>query len=150
MAPTSYLFERKGLITLEPTPSNPSPTLDSLLDLSLDLGVEDVRESHSTSESETEAPSSSAETLTVTEFELVTPLNELSSISTALSSPRNMEDWTIRSAEMSYEAVEPVEVVAEGEEGEGIKEERVESLVKLVDSLEVEQDITQVWTNLAR
>jgi transcriptional/translational regulatory protein YebC/TACO1 len=51
---------------------------------------------------------------------------------------------------MSYEAVEPLEVVSEGEEGDGIREERVESLVKLVDSLEVEQDITQVWTNLAR
>jgi transcriptional/translational regulatory protein YebC/TACO1 len=138
MAPTSYLFERKGLITLEPTPSNPSPTLESLFDLSIDLGVEDVRESDT----------SSADT--PPEFELITPLAELSSITTSLSSPENIELWTIRSSEMSYEAVEPLEVVSEGEEGDGIREERVESLVKLVDSLEVEQDITQVWTNLAR
>lgn len=138
MAPTSYLFERKGLITLEPTASNPSPTLESLFDLSIDLGVEDVRESDT----------SSADT--PPEFELITSLAELSSITTSLSSPENIELWTIRSSEMSYEAVEPLEVVLEGEEGEGIREEKVESLVKLVDSLEVEQDITQVWTNLAR
>jgi transcriptional/translational regulatory protein YebC/TACO1 len=51
---------------------------------------------------------------------------------------------------MTYEPVEGVDVVEDGEEGEGIREDKVEGLFKLVDALEIESDVTQVWTNLAK
>jgi transcriptional/translational regulatory protein YebC/TACO1 len=60
------------------------------------------------------------------------------------------EDWVLRKVEMTYEPVEGVDVVEDGEEGEGIREDKVEGLFKLVDALEIESDVTQVWTNLAK
>lgn len=135
MAPTSYLFERKGLITLEPSESNSSPTIESLLDISLDHGVEDVRE--------TTPPEGDVKT-----FELVTPLGELASIATLFSTPPISDDWNVQSSDMSYEPTTPVEVV-ENEGEDGISEEKAETLEKLVDALEAEPDVSQVWTNLS-
>jgi transcriptional/translational regulatory protein YebC/TACO1 len=135
MAPTSYLFERKGLITLEPTASNPTPTLESLLDISLDHGVEDVRET---------TPLESDEKT----FELVTPLGELSTISTLFSTTPISTDWNVQSSDMSYEPLTPVGVV-ENEGDDGITEDKAEVLDKLVDALEAEPDVNQVWTNLS-
>lgn len=143
MAPTSYLFERKGLITLGPSESNPSPTIESLLDISLDHGVEDVRET--TPPEAPEAPGSEKSEKT---FELVTPLGELSAIATLFSTPPISDDWNVRSSDMSYEPTAPVEVV-ENEGEEGITEEKAETLDKLVDALEAEPDVSQVWTNLS-
>jgi len=51
---------------------------------------------------------------------------------------------------MVYEPVIGVEILEGDVEGDGIREEKAEGLFKLIDALEVEQDITQVWTNLAR
>lgn len=141
LAPTSYLFERKGLLTLEPTLTNQSPTLESLFDTTInaDLNIEDIR---ITSSSEAEGLG--------TEFELLTPLSELGGVNAAFGSTPLSEDWVLRKSEMTYEPVEGVDVVEDGEEGEGIREDKVEGLFKLVDALEMESDITQVWTNLAK
>ena len=135
MAPTSYLFERKGLITLEPSSSNLSSTIESLLDISLDHGVEDVRET---------TPLEGDEKT----FELVTPLSDLGAITALFSSAPIADDWSVRSSDMSYEPTTPVEVV-ESEAEDGITEEKAETLDKLVEALEAEPDVSQVWTNLA-
>lgn len=135
MAPTSYLFERKGLITLEPSESNANPTIESLLDISLDHGVEDVRE--------TTPPESVEKT-----FELVTPLGEISSITTLFSATPISAVWNVRSSDMSYEPLTPVDVV-ENDGEDGIAEDKAETLDKLVDALEAEPDVSQVWTNLS-
>jgi transcriptional/translational regulatory protein YebC/TACO1 len=151
MAPTSYLFERKGLITLESTSSNKSPTLESLLDtaLDLDLNVEDARLS---ADSPSPSPSPSEEEVGVEfQFELITPLSDLQEITQSFSKPPLAEFWAVTKSEVSYEPLVGVEVLPEGEEdGDGIREDKAEGLIKLVDALEIEQDISKVWTNLAR
>jgi transcriptional/translational regulatory protein YebC/TACO1 len=139
MAPTSYLFERKGQISLEATSSNPSPTLESLFDttLSHDLNIEDIRPTNS-------------EVDDVVEFELITPLGELQDIALKFNQSPLSDDWALKGSDMVYEPVVGVEVLEGDGEGEGIREEKVEGLFKLIDALEIEQDITQVWTNLAK
>lgn len=134
MAPTAYLFEKKGRITLESTASNQTPTVDSLLDVSLDHGVEDVREATV----EGDIPS----------FELITSLSDLANVTTLFSTTPMSEDWVITSSEISYEPVNPL-VVGENATEDGISEDKAESMDKLVEVLEVEPDVTQVWTNLS-
>lgn len=129
------MFERKGLITLEATAQNKSSTVDDLLDISLDHGVEDVRE--------TDVPDGELAT-----FQLIMSLNDLSAVTSLFSTPPISDDWVIQSSEMSYEPVTPVTVV-ENPDDEGISEEKAESLDKLVGALEMEPDVTQVWTNLS-
>jgi len=135
MAPTSYLFERKGQISLEATSTNPSPTLEALFDTTLnaDLNIEDIRPTNT-------------EVSDIVEFQLLTPLSELQDIATSFNSPPLSEDWVVKGSDMVYEPVDGVDI----DDEEGIREDKAEVLFKLIDALEIEQDITQVWTNLAR
>jgi transcriptional/translational regulatory protein YebC/TACO1 len=71
-------------------------------------------------------------------------------VNSAFSTAPLADDWVLRKVEMTFEPVEGVDVVEDGEEGEGIREDKVEGLFKLVDALEIESDVTQVWTNLAK
>lgn len=146
MAPTSYLFEKKGIIALEPSTTNMSPTLEALLDISLDHGVEDVRQMSAVAEVEGEGSDTATPTPPLS-FEIVTALSDLSTITGAFSAPSIADDWLVQSSEMSYEPNTPLDIV-EGE-GEGISEEKAESVDKLVDMLEMEADVIRVWTNLA-
>jgi transcriptional/translational regulatory protein YebC/TACO1 len=134
MAPTSYLFEKKGLITLEATETNQSPSIDHLLDISLDHGAEDVRE---VTIDEGAQP---------TTFELITALNDLTKVTNLFNDLA--DDWMVRSSQMSFEAATPLSVVEYASE-EGISEDKADSVDKLVEVLEMEQDVTQVWTNLS-
>jgi len=145
MAPTSYLFERKGQISLEATSTNPDPSLETLFDTTLesDLNIEDIRPSNSHVEGEGGVDD-------IVEFELLTPLSELQSITASFNTPPLNEGWVVKGSDMVYEPVVGVEILEGDVEGEGIREEKAEGLFKLIDALEVEQDITQVWTNLAR
>lgn len=139
MAPTSYLFERKGQISIEATLSNPNPTLEALFDttLSADLNIEDIRPTNS-------------DVQDIVEFELLTPLSELQDIALKFGNSPLSDDWNLKGSDMVYEPVDGVDIVDGEGEGEGIREEKAEGLFKLIDALEIEQDITQVWTNLAR
>jgi len=135
MAPTSYLFERKGQISLEATLTNQSPTLEALFDTTLnaDLNIEDIRPTNT-------------EVSDIVEFQLLTPLGELQDIAASFNSPPLSEDWMVKGVDMVYEPVDGVDI----DDQEGIREDKAEVLFKLIDALEIEQDITQVWTNLAR
>jgi len=135
MAPTSYLFERKGQISLEATPTNQSPTLETLFDTTLnaDLNIEDIRPTNT-------------EVSDIVEFQLLTPLGELQDIAASFNNPPLSVDWIVKGVDMVYEPVDGVDI----DDQEGIREDKAEGLFKLIDALEIEQDITQVWTNLAR
>jgi len=135
MAPTSYLFERKGQISLEATPTNPTPTLEALFDTTLnaDLNIEDIRPTNT-------------DVSDIVEFELLTPLSDLQDIAASFNGPPLSEDWVVKGSDMVYEPVDGVDI----DDKEGIREDKAEGLFKLIDALEIEQDITQVWTNLAR
>lgn len=43
---------------------------------------------------------------------------------------------------------DPLKVLEQGEDGEGITEETMESVMRLVDILEEENEVVKVWTNL--
>lgn len=139
MAPTSYLFERKGQITLEATPTNTSPTLETLFDTTLeqDLNIEDIRRANSDVDD-------------IVEFELIIPLSDLQDIAAAFGTTPLVDDWSVKGSDMVYEPVDGVDILESDGEGEGIREDKAEGLFKLIDALEIEQDITQVWTNLSR
>ena len=149
MAPTSYLFERKGQISLEATSTNPDPSLETLFDTTLesDLNIEDIRPSNSHVDVGVEGEGGVDD---IVEFELLTPLSELQIITASFNTPPLNEGWVVKGSDMVYEPVVGVEILEGDAQGEGIREEKAEGLFKLIDALEVEQDITQVWTNLAR
>ena len=145
MAPTSYLFERKGQISLEATPANPDPSLETLFDTTLesDLNIEDIRPSNSHVDVGVDGEGGVDD---IVEFELLTPLSELQSITASFNTPPLNEGWVVKGSDMVYEPVDGVDI----DDEEGIREDKAEGLFKLIDALEIEQDITQVWTNLAR
>ena len=50
--------------------------------------------------------------------------------------------YTVRSSELAYVPVEPLD-------GDGLSEERAEGIMRVVDGLEQETDVVKVWTNYA-
>ncbi|KAK4687018.1 translational activator of cytochrome c oxidase 1, partial [Tremellales sp. Uapishka_1] len=131
MSPISYLFERKGLISISPTANNVGG-FEELFELAVDGGAEDVREIREDGE---------------TEWEITTPASNLSPLTSMLSAKGEL--YAIQSSELAYLPLDPLAILAEGDDGDGINEERAESVIKIVELLEEEADVVRVWTNLA-
>ncbi|WWD19186.1 hypothetical protein CI109_103644 [Kwoniella shandongensis] len=132
-SPVAFLFERKGLITL--APNSPEANYEHLFEIAVEGGAEDVREI----EGEDGSP----------ELEVYTPPSQLSILTSLLTSESHSEHYTLQSSELAYVANDPLAVLAEGEEGEGVSEETVMGVLRIVDLLEEEGDVVKVWTNLA-
>lgn len=81
--------------------------------------------------------------------QIITPPADLSAMTTMLSAPAYSARFPITSSDLCYVPVNPLEVIAAGEEGDGISEERADDLEKVVDALTLEGDVVKVWTNLA-
>lgn len=81
-------------------------------------------------------------------IQIITPPTELSTLTNLLSDPSLADKYPIQSSELSFLPTAPLPVLAEGEEGEGISEERAEAVERVVGLLELEGDVVKVWTNL--
>ncbi|KGB76367.1 mitochondrial protein [Cryptococcus deuterogattii 99/473] len=128
-SPVAFLFEKKGSITL--TPNGEGAGYEHLFDLAVEAGAEDVRE--------VEGEDGGVE------FEVITTPSDLSSITSTLQSN---PAYSLQSSDLVFLPNDPLKVLEEGEEGEGITEETMESVMRLVDTLEEENEVVKVWTNL--
>ena len=54
----------------------------------------------------------------------------------------------MRRSELVYSPLEGLPLLADGEEGEGLTEDKVEIVAKTVEGLEELQDVVRVWTNV--
>ncbi|ODN90800.1 mitochondrial protein [Cryptococcus wingfieldii CBS 7118] len=133
----SFLFEKKGSITLTPNEGEGGggeKGFEALFDAAVEAGAEDVREVENDEGG--------------VEYEVITTPSTLSPI-TQLLQPNPA--YTIQSSELIFVPNEPLKVLEEGQEGqegEGVREEVVESVGRLVDVLEEETEVEKVWTNL--
>ncbi|WVO21440.1 uncharacterized protein IAS62_002748 [Cryptococcus decagattii] len=128
-SPVAFLFEKKGSITL--TPNGEEAGYEHLFDLAVEAGAEDVKE--------VEGEDGGVE------FEVITTPSDLSSITSTLQSN---PAYYLQSSDLVFLPNDPLKVLEEGEEGEGITEETMESVMRLVDVLEEENEVVKVWTNL--
>ncbi|KAE8541856.1 hypothetical protein D1P53_002030 [Cryptococcus gattii VGV] len=128
-SPVAFLFEKKGSITL--TPNGEEAGYEHLFDLAVEAGAEDVKE--------VEGEDGGVE------FEVITTPSDLSSITSTLQSN---PAYSLQSSDLVFLPNDPLKVLEEGEEGEGITEETMESVMRLVDVLEEENEVVKVWTNL--
>ncbi|WVQ80162.1 hypothetical protein IAT38_002267 [Cryptococcus sp. DSM 104549] len=131
VSPVAFMFEKKGMVTLFPNGS--AAGFEHLFDLAVDAGAEDVRE----------AEGDDGEGSVV--FEVITPPTSLGSVTTALcASP----EYTLDCSELVYIPTEPVRILSDGEEGDGISEGAAEAVIRLVDLLEAENEVERVTTNM--
>ncbi|KAL0247277.1 hypothetical protein I308_104313 [Cryptococcus tetragattii IND107] len=128
-SPVAFLFEKKGSITL--TPNGEEAGYEHLFDLAVEAGAEDVKEMEGEDGG--------------VEFEVITTPSDLSSITSTLQSN---PAYCLQSSDLVFLPNDPLKVLEEGEEGEGITEETMESVMRLVDVLEEENEVVKVWTNL--
>ncbi|ADV23557.1 mitochondrial protein [Cryptococcus gattii E566] len=128
-SPVAFLFEKKGSITL--TPNGEEAGYEHLFDLAVEAGAEDVKEMESEDGG--------------VEFEVITTPSDLSSITSTLQSN---PAYSLQSSDLVFLPNDPLKVLEDGEEGEGITEETMESVMRLVDVLEEENEVVKVWTNL--
>ncbi|KIR68030.1 mitochondrial protein [Cryptococcus bacillisporus CA1873] len=128
-SPVAFLFEKKGSISL--TPNGEEAGYEHLFDLAVEAGAEDVKE--------VEGEDGGVE------FEVITTPSDLSSITSTLQSN---PAYSLQSSDLVFLPNDPLKVLEEGEEGEGITEETMESVMRLVDVLEEENEVVKVWTNL--
>ncbi|OXC67584.1 hypothetical protein AYX13_03876 [Cryptococcus neoformans] len=128
-SPVAFLFEKKGSITL--TPNGGEAGYEHLFDLAVEAGAEDVKEAEGEDGS--------------VEFEVITTPSDLSSITSTLQSN---PAYSLQSSDLVFLPNDPLKVLEEGQEGEGITEETMESVMRLVDILEEENEVVKVWTNL--
>lgn len=129
ISPVSFLFEKKGSITL--TPNDEDAGYEHLFDLAVEAGAEDVKEIEGEDGS--------------VEFEVITTPSDLSSITSTLQSN---PAYSLQSSDLVFLPNDPLKVLEQGEDGEGITEETMESVMRLVDILEEENEVVKVWTNL--
>ncbi|TYJ55783.1 hypothetical protein B9479_003561 [Cryptococcus floricola] len=136
----SFLFEKKGSITLTPNENEGEGGgrggFEALFDAAVEAGAEDVREVENDEGG--------------VEYEVITTPSTLSPITQLLQLQPN-PGYTIQSSELIFVPNEPLKVLEEGQEGEGgegVREEVVESVGRLVDVLEEETEVEKVWTNL--
>ncbi|WVQ72103.1 hypothetical protein IAR50_001648 [Cryptococcus sp. DSM 104548] len=128
----SFLFEKKGSITLTPNEGEGGEAgFEALFDTAVEAGAEDVREGESDDGG--------------VEYEVITTPSTLSPITQLL---QTKPAYTVQASELIFVANEPLKVLEEGQEGEGVKVDMVESVGKLVDVLEEETEVEKVWTNL--
>ncbi|WVN86249.1 uncharacterized protein L203_101410 [Cryptococcus depauperatus CBS 7841] len=132
VSPVAFLFEKKGSITLLPTKQGDAG-FDHLFEIAVENGAEDVIEGERDEGG--------------VEFEVITTPMALSSLTQILSSNSS---YTLQSSDLIYVPNDPIKVLdEEAEEGEeGLKEETVESAIRLIELLEEEGEVVKVWTNL--
>ncbi|WVO14469.1 hypothetical protein L204_102104 [Cryptococcus depauperatus] len=132
VSPVAFLFEKKGSITLLPNKQGDAG-FDHLFEIAVENGAEDVIEGERDEGG--------------VEFEVITTPMALSSLTQILSSNSS---YTLQSSDLIYVPNDPIKVLdEEAEEGEeGLKEETVESAIRLIELLEEEGEVVKVWTNL--
>ena len=74
---------------------------------------------------------------------------DLGTLTSLLTSPPHNAAYALRTSELAFLPNDPLPVLAEGEDGEGVSEDKAESILRLVETLEEEPEIVKVWTNLA-
>lgn len=126
IAPVAFMFEKKGLIVVEPV-REAGASFDNLFELAVEGGAEDVKEVDGDEG---------------IEWEIHAPSNALASLTSLLSSPSHASAFSIRSSELAYIPTDPIP-------SDSVDEEKAESIMKVVDLLEAETDVVKVWTNLA-
>lgn len=148
-SPVAFLFEKKGSITL--TPNGGEAGYEHLFDLAVEAGAEDVKEAEG-EDGSVEFEVGNAPLLRAVgnadlllKKKVITTPSDLSSITSTLQSN---PAYSLQSSDLVFLPNDPLKVLEEGQEGEGITEETMESVMRLVDILEEENEVVKVWTNL--
>lgn len=148
-SPVAFLFEKKGSITL--THNGGEAGYEHLFDLAVEAGAEDVKEAEG-EDGSVEFEVGNAPLLRAVgnadlllKKKVITTPSDLSSITSTLQSN---PAYSLQSSDLVFLPNDPLKVLEEGQEGEGITEETMESVMRLVDILEEENEVVKVWTNL--
>jgi transcriptional/translational regulatory protein YebC/TACO1 len=142
VAPVAFMFEKKGLIVVNPALPGGGVDYDGLLDIAVEGGAEDVREMEGDEGTEFEVSSIPSVLRLCSQIQIYTQPTELYSLTNILSSPPHDSAYRVRSAELAYIPTDPLAA-------DDVDEEKAESILRVVDLLESEVDVVKVWTNLA-
>lgn len=74
---------------------------------------------------------------------------DLGSLTSLLTTSPNDAHYALQSSELAFIPIDPLQVIAEGEEGDGVPEDKALALAKAVDMIEEDSDVVKVYTNLA-
>ncbi|KAL1413359.1 hypothetical protein Q8F55_001119 [Vanrija albida] len=123
VASVNFLFERKGLLRVQPLPG---ATFDALFEAAVDGGAEDVREA----EGEDEEPV----------WEVLTAPTELGALTDLLTTAPHDASYALVSSELAFLPLEAIPVDE--------ADEHFEAAARIAELLEDEADVVKVWTNL--
>ncbi|ORX38419.1 transcriptional regulator TACO1-like protein [Kockovaella imperatae] len=129
ITPVGFMFERKGSIIVQP--ATPQSDFDALFELVLEEGADDVKEVEG------------EESL---EWEVVTPLELLSKITTSITSDPEKR-FSVRSSDPAYIPLEYIEAPDEDAEPSD-SDFDIEKASLFCSMLEEDQDVVRVWTNI--
>ena len=143
MAPVSFMFEKKGLVTIDPSRSNIS--FDELFEAAVEAGAEDIQEIEGEEGTEW-AVRFSSYTMIKLNIQVYTELSDLGTVNNQLTTPPLDKDLAVISSEPAYVPSDPLDV---RDDGMGLTEEQADLMVQVSEALEEDGDVVKVWSNLA-
>ncbi|KAG8821925.1 hypothetical protein FRB91_000049 [Serendipita sp. 411] len=145
--PTSFLFDKKAVVCVEVPASEVDKHVETLWDVAIDLGAEDVVNLAEEGGSDAEAAGTTAEGAPdaneKVEIEILGPPNLLATLSSTLSKPPH--SFHLTESELQWRPKDPDAARASAE---ALSEESKEALRTLVEELEESPECVGVWCSI--
>ncbi|WOO77245.1 putative transcriptional regulatory protein [Vanrija pseudolonga] len=122
----SFLFERKGLVRVQPLPG---ASFDALFETAVEGGAEDVREAEVDEEGKDEPV-----------WEVRTAPTDLGALTDLLTSPPHDASYALVSSELAFLPLDPLPVDE--------TDDHFEAAARIAQLLEDDADVVKVWTNI--